>query len=102
MDKLAVGVRETLPADFSYVSNSLGENLVTDLGGGVLGFAPLGEESFTYKVTASSMAGGDYHLSGVPCDGSTGRSTSHIAGDNTITVVAMEVTLPRQVPRPKL
>ena len=91
VDKLAVGVRETLPADFSYVSNSLGENLVTDLGGGVLGFAPLGEESFTYKVTASSMAGGDYHLSGVLVTDRQAAQHHPIGGDNTITVVAMEV-----------
>ena len=64
VDKLAVGVEETLPEGFTYGSTSLGEELANDLGNGVFGFAPLSEVSFTYTVTASS-APGSYTFSGI-------------------------------------
>ena len=62
-DKLAVGVEETLPAGFEYVSSSLGDELVTRING-VVGFAALGEDSFTYTVTASSVRG-SYSFAGI-------------------------------------
>ena len=85
-DKLAVGVEETLPEGFTYDSSSLGDELVTQSqSGNVLGFAPLGESSFTYTVTASS-APGAHTFSGILKG--VGDPPPAIGGDSTITVEA--------------
>ena len=95
-EKLAVGVVETLPAGFTYVSNSLGSDLVTGKGGGTYGFAPLGVSSFTYTVTASSDLG-SYTFSGT-LEGVD--STPAIGGDSTITVGTAPDESPTPTPEP--
>lgn len=102
VDRLAVGVRETPPSGFTYVSSSLGAGLVSQLSGGVVGFAPLGETSFTYVVAASSAtAGGDYHFSGVLVTDPADPAQSHpIGGDNTIAVTAAPEDTPTPTPEP--
>ena len=56
-------VTETLPPGFSYVSSSLEDSGVTDVGREVR-FSLFGQTAFTYTVTASSAAG-TYSFSGV-------------------------------------
>ena len=56
-------VTETLPPGFSYVSSSLSDSGVTDVGREVR-FSLFGQTAFTYTVTASSAAG-TYSFSGV-------------------------------------
>ena len=56
-------VVETLPAGFTYVSSSLADSQVSETGQNVR-FTLLGDNSFTYTVTAPSAAG-SYSFSGV-------------------------------------
>ena len=78
------GVVETLPPGFSYVSSSLEDSGVTDVGREVR-FSLLGQTAFTYTVTASSAAG-TYSFSGVLRN--SDREDVPVGGALTIAVVA--------------
>ena len=79
-------VVETLPEGFSYVANSTSpSNLRTKVTGQEVRFTILGaSESFTYKVTASDMAG-SYTFMGAVTDGS---AESRDIPDTDVTVTA--------------
>jgi hypothetical protein len=75
-------VLETLPAGFSYVSSSLDASQVR-VTGNVVKFVLLGEASFTYSVTAATVAD-TYTFSGIIKDEDANEYT--IGGDTDITV----------------
>ena len=72
-------VKETLPAGFAFVSSDLSASQ----DGQELTFALIGEESFTYTVTASSVAGG-YSFSGTLSD--IDKNETDVGGESDITV----------------
>ena len=78
----AIGqVAETLPEGFGYVSTSLeGQDAVS---GQTVTFTLLGDDSFTYTVTAAAVAG-TYSFEGVVKD--TDQDERMVGGDSTITV----------------
>ena len=78
----AASVAEVLPVGFSYSSSSLSEASV-QTSGQTLTFTLLGDDSFTYTVTAPEEAG-DYDFSGTIR--SFDRVVADIGGDTTITV----------------
>ena len=78
----AASIMETLPGGFSYVSSSLSEASVM-VNGQVVTFTLLGDDSFTYTVTASSDAG-DYTFAGTIR--SFDRISADVTGDETIAV----------------
>ena len=77
-------VTETLPSGFSYVSSSLEDSGVTDVGREVR-FSLFGQTAFTYTVTASSTEGA-YSFSGVL--GNSDREDVPVGGALTIAVAA--------------
>ena len=77
-------VTETLPPGFSYVSSSLEDSGVTDVGREVR-FSLFGQTAFTYTVTAPS-AEGTYSFSGVLRD--SDREDVPVGGALTIAVAA--------------
>ena len=77
-------VTETLPPGFSYVSSSLEDSGVTDVGREVR-FRLFGQTAFTYTVTASSTAG-TYSFSGVLRN--SDREDVPVGGALTIAVAA--------------
>ena len=78
----AASIMETLPGGFSYVSSSLSEASVM-VNGQVVTFTLIGDDSFTYTVTASSDAG-DYTFAGTIR--SFDRIAADVTGDETIAV----------------
>ena len=78
------GVVETLPPGFSYVSSSLEDSEVTDVGREVR-FSLFRQTAFTYTVTASSAAG-TYSFSGVLRN--SDREDVPVGGALTIAVAA--------------
>ena len=78
------GVTETLPPGFSYVSSSLEDSGVTDVGREVH-FSLFGQTAFTYTVTASSTEGA-YSFSGVLRN--SDREDVPVGGALTIAVAA--------------
>ncbi len=98
LDQLAVGVEETLPVGFTYVSTDAAFGQVND--DGSIGFGPLGAESFTYTVTASSVPGGNYQIEGVLVEDPEEGITHPIGGANAISVVATVVDTPTPTPSP--
>ena len=85
-DKLAVGVEEMLPEDFTYVKSSLPASQIDDAGNGVVSFAPFGEASFTYTVTASPDQG-EYDFSGM-LTGTELTPAPRVGGESSVTVEA--------------
>ena len=83
-------VTETLPAGFSYESSSLtGAGEVTEVDARTVRFTLQGaDQTFTYTVTASSMAG-DYDFSGVLRD--SDRQDHTVGGATRVTVEAPAV-----------
>ena len=77
-------VTETLPPGFSYVSSSLSDSGVTDVGREVR-FSLFGQTAFTYTVTAPS-AEGTYSFSGVLRN--SDRKDVPVGGALTIAVAA--------------
>ena len=75
-------VVETLPPGFSYVSSSLSDSAV-EVEGQIVTFTLLGEASFSYTVTASSVEG-VYSFDGVLTP--FGGEELPIGGDSTVTV----------------
>ena len=73
---------ETLPDGFAYVSSDLPDSQVMESGQEVT-FTLIGEESFTYTVTASSVAG-DYSFSGTLRD--IDKNETDVGGESDITV----------------
>ena len=89
-------VTETLPDGFAYVSSSLADEQV-DSADGTLTFTVLGENSFTYTVTASDMDG-DHAFSGSVANDAkesaeTGGDASVAVGDTVVTSDGGNVTL---------
>ena len=80
----AGGVTETLPAGFSYVSSSLDDSQVSELGNNQVRFTLQGDTSFTYTVTASSTPG-LYTFSGKLRDDAD-RDDDDVGGESRITV----------------
>ena len=78
----AGGVTETLPAGFSYVSSSLDDSQVDEIGQDVR-FTLQGDTSFTYTVTASSTPG-PYDFSGTLRDDD--RNNHTVGGSTSIMV----------------
>ena len=85
VDRLRVGVAETLPPGFTYVSSSLDEELVFQQNG-VVQFGAFSETSFTYTVTAASLAGP--HTFRGELTGLDSPATIRVGGDSTVTVDA--------------
>ena len=75
-------VVETLPDGFAYVTSDLPDSQVMESGQEVT-FTLIGEESFTYTVTASSVAG-DYSFSGTLRD--FDKNEVDVGGESDITV----------------
>ena len=93
---MAGQVIETLPAGFDYVSSSLSESAVAQVGQGVT-FTLFGETSFTYTVTASSTPG-THTFSGILKDFD---KNEYVVGGNTGIVVGGVVpTATRTLPSP--
>ena len=84
-------VTETLPPGFSYVSSSLEDSGVTDLGREVR-FSLFGQTAFTYTVTAPSAAG-TYSFSGVLRN--SDREDVPVGGALTIAVAAGDPLIAR-------
>ena len=80
----AGGVTETLPAGFTYVSSSLDADQVVETGRDVR-FTLQGDDSFTYTVTASSVAG-SHTFSGTLRD--FDRDDTPVGGNSSVTVRA--------------
>ena len=78
------GVTETLPAGFTYEESSISDALVTVTGQEVR-FILVGDPSFTYTVTASSVEG-VHTFSGMLRDDD--RQNHRVGGVGTVTVVA--------------
>ncbi len=81
-------VTETLPQGFTYVSSSLSGNQVT-VTGQVVRFTLQGATSFTYTVTAPSVAG-PYTFSGTLMD--SNQNDHAVGGAATVTVTAAPPT----------
>ena len=81
----AGGVTETLPDGFMYVSSSLPDSQVLDTGQ-MVRFTLQGDDSFTYTVTASEMAG-SHSFSGVLRE-TTGDVPANqpVGGESMVTV----------------
>ena len=77
-------VTETLPAGFTYVTSSLSDVQVRE-NGQEIGFTLIGDDSFTYTVTASDTAG-DYEITGIIRDFE--KDERDVSGDSTVTVEA--------------
>ena len=89
-------VTETLPAGFAYVSSSLADEQVESADGTVT-FTILGEDSFTYTVTASDMDG-ENALSGSAANDAKesaeiGGTAGIAVGDGVVTSDGGNVTL---------
>ncbi len=82
----AASVAEVLPLGFSYSSSSLSESAV-QVSGQTVTFTLLGDDSFTYTVTAAADAGA-YDFSGTIR--SFDQIVADIGGDSTITVTPPE------------
>jgi len=76
-------VVETLPAGFSYVSSSLPADQIEEAAGNKVEFTLLGDASFTYTVTASTVEG-DYYFSGIIKD--VDMNEFAVGGDIAVTV----------------
>ena len=82
----AVGsVTETLPQGFAYVSSSLPDEQVTEVDPHTMKFSLLGDTSFTYTVTASSVED-SYTFSGTLTD--IDRNDHVIGGAATVAVTS--------------
>lgn len=79
---------ETLPEGFEYVSSSLADDQVTSEDG-VITFLVLGQDSFTYTVTASDMDG-DHAFSGAVYNDA--REPAAIGGNASVAVGSTTVT----------
>ena len=79
----AGGVTEMLPTGFSYVSSSLDDSQVTELGNNEVRFTLQGDSSFTYTVTASNTPG-PYTFSGTLRDAD--RNDHNVGGATSVTV----------------
>ena len=84
-------VTETLPAGFTYVSSTLPDDQ-TGVTGQEVRFTLVGDTSFTYTVTASSV-GGSYTFSGTLRD--SDRNDHAVGGDTTVTVSSGEPLVAR-------
>ncbi len=81
-------VTETLPDGFNYVSSSLGADDVSRPGGQTVRFTLQGaDKTFTYTVTASSVAG-EHSFSGMLRD--SDRGDHDVGGASTVTVEAAQ------------
>ena len=78
-------ITETLPTGFTYKSSSLEDSQVDASGGQVVKFTLQGDTSFTYVVTAPSMAG-SHDFSGMLTD--SDRTDTSVGGTARITVRA--------------
>ena len=78
-------VTETLPSGFTYKSSDLDASQVDSSGGQVVKFTLQGDSSFTYVVTASSMAG-SHTFSGELRD--SDRNNHTVGGATSVTVRA--------------
>ena len=76
-------VTETLPQGFAYVSSSLSDSQVTEVDARTVRFNLLGNASFTYTVTASSVED-SYSFSGTLTD--SDRNEHVVGGAATVTV----------------
>ena len=76
-------VTETLPRGFAYVSSSLSDSQVTEVDARTVRFNLLGNASFTYTVTASSVED-SYSFSGTLRD--SDRNEHVVGGAATVTV----------------
>jgi hypothetical protein len=85
VDRLRIGVAETLPPGFTYVSSSLDEELVFQENG-VVQFGAFSETSFTYTVAAASLPG--THTFRGELTGLDSPATITVGGDSTVTVDA--------------
>ena len=83
------GVTETLPAGFTYQGSSISDALVTVTGQEVQ-FILVGDSSFTYTVTASSMEG-VHTFSGMLRDGDR---QDHVVGGPSVVTVGSPPTMP--------
>ena len=97
-DRLFVGVEETLPSGFTFVSSSL--SIAEEGSGGVVIFGTFGAASFTYTVTASTAPGGGYRFEGLLIEDREAGVTHPIGGADTIAVVAEVVDTPTPSPTP--
>ena len=79
----AASVAENVPAGLSYTASSLSSAAV-NVGEGSLRFTLLGEDSFTYTLTAGEP--GDYTISGTITD--LDKVALDITGDDSVTVSA--------------
>ena len=95
-DLVAGGVRETLPAGFTYVSSSLEAGRVSVVGQEVR-FVLRGETSFRYSVTASSEPG-SHTFNGKLID--SGRNSHDVGGASTVTIEAASTPSPTPTPTP--
>ena len=84
-------VTETLPAGFTYVFSTLPDDQ-TGVTGQEVRFTLVGDTSFTYTVTASSV-GGSYTFSGTLRD--SDRNDHAVGGDTTVTVSSGEPLVAR-------
>ena len=97
-DKLAVGVEETLPTGFTFVTSTAA--IAEEGSGGLVVFGPVGDSSFTYTVTASDAPGAAYEFSGVLVESTDDGDIRHSIGVSTIAVVATEDDTPTPTPSP--
>jgi len=88
-------VIETIPEGFTYVSSPLEEGAV-EIDGNTIKFTLLGVDSFTYTVTASSVAG-TYEFSGILKD--SDKNEYPVGGDTEVIVQGVEPT-PTSTPTP--
>ena len=84
-------VTETLPTGFTYLSSSLDDEEVEDLGNGMHRFIPLRANSWTYTVTASSTEG-SYTFSGLLVVSNDRTEDVVVMGPSSVTVGATEAT----------
>ena len=88
-------VVETLPAGFSYVSSSLPDASVVE--GQTVIFTLLGNDAFTYTVTASAEEGA-YSFAGVLKD--SDKIEERVGGSTELTVSAAPPPTPTPIPLP--